>query len=133
MKKDIMNNRNTLSKYLARWRLFVSDNKNYDNLEKLKKVRRGGDILSNIYHRRQRDLITRLYRKMGKDYRPKIMKGLFTKLDKPRSTLAECFNRWRRICEKQKATENISLLKGKYLNLGVKNVKDRTNRDLLMK
>ena len=35
--------------------------------------------------------------------------------------------------EVQKATENITLLKGKYLNLGVKNVKNRTNRDLLMK
>jgi hypothetical protein len=64
MKKEQINNRNNLSKYLARWRLFVSDSKNYDNLEKLKKARRGGDILSNLYHRRQRDLITRLYRKM---------------------------------------------------------------------
>ena len=131
--KSGINNRNVLSKYFARWRLFVSDSKNYDNLDKLKKVRNGGDILSNIYHRRQRDLITRLYRKMGKDYRPTIIKRLINKLEKPRSTLAECFDRWRRICEKQKATENITLLKGKYLNIGIKNVKDRTNRDLLMK
>ena len=131
--KDVINNRNTLSKYFARWRLFVSDKNNYDNLNKLKKVNSGGDILSNLYHRRQRDFITRLYRKMGKDYRPYIIKNLINNLEKPKSTLAECFDRWRRICEKQKATENITLLKGKYLNIGVKNVKDRTNRDLLMK
>ena len=131
--KEIINNRNILSKYFTRWRLFVGDNKNYDNLDKLKKVRNGGDILSNIHHRRIRDFITRLYRKMGKDYRPKIVKDLVKKLDLPRSNLRECFDRWRRICEKQRATENITLLKGKFINMGVKNVKERTDRDLLMK
>ena len=131
--KEIINNRNTLSKYFARWRLFISDSKNYDNIDKLKKVNTGGDILSNIHHRRQRDFMTRLYRKMGKDYRPKIIEKLINKLEKPKSSLAECFNRWRRICEKQKATENITLLKGKYLNIGIKNIKNKTNRDKLMK
>ena len=131
--KEVIINRNTLAKYFARWRLFISDRKNYDNLTKLKKVNSGVDILSNIYNRRLRDFITRLYRKMGKDYRPNIIKNLINKLEKPKSSLAECFNRWRRICERQNATENITLLKGKYLNLGVKNVKNRTNRDLLMK
>ena len=131
--KEIINNRNRLSKYFTRWRLFVGDNKNYDNMDKLKKVRNGGDILSNIHHRRIRDFITRLYRKMGQDYRPKIVKDLVKKLDLPRSNLRECFDRWRRICEKQRATENITLLKGKFINMGVKNVKERTDRDLLMK
>ena len=131
--KEIMNNRNLLSKYLTRWRLFVGDSNNYDNMDKLKKVRQGGDILANIQHRRIRDFITRLYRKMGKDYRPKIVKDLVKKLDLPRMSLRECFDRWRRISEKEKATENITILKGKYMNLGVKNVKDRTDRDLLMK
>ena len=131
--KETINNRNILSKYFTRWRLFVGDNRNYDNMDKLRKVRLGGDILSNIHHRRGRDFITRLYRKMGRDYRPIIVKDLVKRLDKPRSTLRECFDRWRRITEKQKATENITILKGKYINIGVKNVKERTNRDLLMK
>ena len=131
--KETKYNRNLLSKYFTRWRLFVSDNKNYDNMDKLKKVRNGGDILSNIHHRRIRDFITRLYRKMGKDYRPKIVKDLVKKLDLPRSSLRECFDRWRRVCERQRATENITLLKGKFINIGVKNVKERTDRDLLMK
>ena len=102
-------------------------------MEKLKKVRKAGDILSNIHHRRGRDFITRLYRKMGRDYRPKIIVDLVKRLEKPRSSIRECFDRWRRLVEKQKATENISLLKGKYINISAKNIKDRTNRDLLMK
>ena len=132
-KKENLKNNNILSKYIARWRLFVSDRKNYDSLEKLKKVRQGGDILSNLHHRRERDFITRLYRKMGKDYRPNIIKNLIKKLDQPKSSLAECFNKWRRLCDKQKAMENMSILKGKYLTLGVKNIKEKNNRDKLMK
>ena len=131
--KETINNRNTLNKYFTRWRLFVGDSQNYDNMDKLKKVRAGGDILSNLHHRRGRDFLTRLYRKMGRDFRPKIMKGLVKRLDLPRSSLRECFDRWRRITEKQKATENITLLKRKYININVKNVKERTNRDALMK
>jgi len=131
--KETIYNRNTLAKYFARWRLFVSDSQNYDNIYKLKKVGLGGDILSNLHNRRIRDFITRLYRKMGKDYRPKIMKNLVKRLDMPRSSLRECFDRWRRTCEKQRATENITILKGKFINMGVKNVKERTDRDLLMK
>ena len=73
--KETINNRNVLSKYFTRRRLFISDNNIYDNMDKLKKVRTGGDILSNIHHRRIRDFITRLYRKTGKDYRPKIIKN----------------------------------------------------------
>ena len=132
-KKENIKNNNILSKYFARWRLFISDSKNYDNLDKLKKVNQGGDILSNIHQRRARDFITRLYRKMGKDYRPNIIKNLIKKLDQPKSSLAECFYKWRRLCDKHKAMENISILKGKYLHVGVKNIKERTNRDLLMK
>ena len=39
--KETINNRHILSKYFTRWRLFVSDNKNYDNMDNLKKVRTG--------------------------------------------------------------------------------------------
>ena len=61
---------------MTRWRLFTSDKRHYDNIEKLKKVSNGGDILANLKHRKQRDLIIRLYRKMGKDYRPIILDKL---------------------------------------------------------
>ena len=57
---------------MTQWKLFTSDKRHYDNIEKLKKDSNGGDILANLKHRRQRDLIKRLYRKMGKDYRPII-------------------------------------------------------------
>ena len=127
------NDRNVLSKYFSRWRLFVGDGKNYDNLEKLKLVMKGGDILGNLKNRRIRDLFNRLYKKMGKDYRPKILGKLIKQIDKPRSTLRECFDRWRRIIDKQKGNENITNYKAKIIDIKVKNVQNRNDRDKLMR
>jgi len=126
-------NKLNMAKYLTRWRLFTSDKKHYDNVQKLKKVLDGGQILANLKHRRERDLIIRLYRKMGKDYRPIILDKLTQKLEKPRTTLRECLQRWRRISEKEKAIETISSMKAKFVNLGTKKISDRTKRDDLMK
>ena len=126
-------NRLNLAKYMTRWRLFVSDKKHYDNMEKLKRVYKGGDILGNLKNRRERDFIIRLYRKMGNDYRPIILDKLTRKLEKPRSTLRECLERWRRIVEKEKALESISSMKAKFMNQGTKRINDRTRRDDLMK
>ena len=122
-----------LAKYTTRWRLFVSDKKHYDNMEKLKKVYKGGDILGNLKARRQRDFIIRLFRKMGNDYRPIILDRLTRKLEKPRSTLRECMERWRRINEKEKALETISSMKARFVSQGTKRINDRTKRDDLMK
>ena len=130
---DAKNDRNALSKYFTRWRLFVGDGKNYDNLEKLKLVMKGGDILGNIYNRRLRDLLNRLYKKMGKDYRPKILSKLIKEIDKPRSTLRECFDRWRRIIEKETGVQNITKIKAKIIDINVKNLQNRNDRDKLMR
>ncbi len=130
---DAKNDRNALSKYFTRWRLFVGDGKNYDNLEKLKLVMKGGDLLGNLYKRRLRDLFYRLYRKMGKDYRPIILKKIFIQINKPRTTLRECFDRWRRAVEKKKVDTNISKVKAKIININIKNVKSRNDRDKLMR
>ena len=126
-------NRLNLAKYTTRWRLFVSDKKHYDNMEKLKRVYKAGDILSNLKGRRQRDFIIRLYRKMGKDYRPLILDKLTKKLEKPRISLRECLERWRRINEKEKALETITSMKAKFINQGTKRIDERTKRDDLMK
>ena len=125
--------RNTLAKYFTRWRLFVSDDKNYDNLEKLKSVMKGGDILGNIHNRRLRDFFFRLYRKMGKDYRPKILRKLFIQINKPRTTLRECFDRWRGVVDKDKADRNISSFKAKIIKIKMNNVQKRNDRDKLMR
>ena len=130
---EVKNDRNALSKYFTRWRLFVGDGKNYDNLEKLKLVMKGGDLLGNLYHRRLRDLFNKLYKKMGKDYRPKIIGKLINQINKPRTTLRECFDRWRRLADKEKGNENITNYKAKIIDINVKNVKNRTNRDKLMR
>ena len=127
------NNRNQLGKYFTRWRLFVGDNKNYDNLGKLKLVLKGGDKLDNLYKRRLRDLINRLYKKLGKDYRPKILGKLIKNLDKPHSTLRECFDRWKRIIDNDKTNAKISKFKAKIININVDGIKKRNNRDKLMR
>ena len=130
---EAKNDRKALSKYFNRWRLFVSDGKNYDNLEKLKSAMKGGDILGDLYNRRIRDLFNRLYKKMGKDYRPKILGKLIKEINKPRSTVRECFDKWRRLIDKEKGVENITKFKGKIIDINVKNLQNRTNRDKLMR
>ena len=94
---------------------------------------KGGDILGNLYNRRIRDLFNRLYKKMGKDYRPKILGKLIKQIDKPRSTLRECFDKWRRLLDKEKGVENITKFKAKIIDINVKNVKNRNDRDKLMR
>ena len=130
---ELKNDRNNLHKYFTRWRLFVGDGKNYDNLEKLKLAMKGGDILQNIYHRRLRFLFYKLYQKMTKNYKPLILGRLIKKMDKPRSTIRECFDRWRRLTEKEKDEENIKTYKAKIMNINSKNINNRSNRDKLMK
>ena len=127
------NNRNELVKYFTRWRLFVSDNKNYDNLEKLKQVLKGEDLLNNIYKRRIRELINRLKKKLGKDYRPKILGKLLKDLDKPHSTIRECFDRWKRKIDDDKTYQNISKFKAKIININIDRIKKRNNRDKLIR
>ena len=133
MSNEIRLNKLNLAKYMARWRLFISDKKHYDNMEKLKKVYKGGDILGNIKNRRQRDFLIRLYRKMGKDYRPIILYKLSKKLEKPRGTLGECLEKWRRINEKEKALETMASMKARFIYKGKKRINKRAKRDDLMK
>ena len=126
-------NKLNLAKYMTRWRLFTSDKRHYDNIQKLKQVLKGGDILANLKNRRERDFLIRLYRKMGKDYRPIILDKLTQKFEKPRTTLRECLEKWRRINEKEKAIETITSMKAKFIHYGTKKINDRTKRDDLMK
>ena len=126
-------NRNLLGKYFTRWRLFVGDNKNYDNLEKLKSVLKGGDLLDNLYKKKLRTPMNKLYEKLGKDYRPKILRNLIKNLDKPKSTLRECFDRWKSKIDKDKTDTNISKFKAKIININFDQIRKRNNRDKLMK
>ena len=126
-------NKLNLAKYMARWRLFVSDKNHYNNMEKLKKVYKAGDILGNMKNRLQRDFIIRLYRKMGKDFRPIILLKLAKKLEKPRANILECIEKWRRINEKEKAIETITSMKARFVYKGKKKMNKRAKRDALMK
>ena len=130
---EAKNNRNFFSKYLTRWRLFVGDGKNYDNLEKLKLVLKGGDILGNLYHRRLRDLLNKLYQKLRKDFRPLLLMKLYEKLSEPRTSLRECFDRWKRLCEKEAEHINVNKYKAKIIDINIKTVKNRNDREKLIK
>ena len=70
---------------------------------------------------------------MGKDYRPLILHKLTKRLEKPRASLAEIFEKWRRINEKEKALETITSMKAKFIHIGTKKINNRTKRDDLMK
>ena len=130
---ETKNNNNTLAKYFTRWRLFVSEGKNYDNLEKLRLALKGGDILTNFYHRRLRDLFNKLYQKLHKDYRPLLISKLLKKLNEPKTSLRECFDRWRRLCEKETEHTNINNYKAKIVDINVRTIKLRNDRGKLMK
>ena len=130
---ETKNNNNTLAKYFTRWRLFVGEGKNYDNLEKLRSVLKGGDFLNKIYHKRLRDLFNRLYQKLHKDYRPLLISKLLKKLNEPKTSLRECFDRWKRVIEKEAEHININNYKAKIIDINVKTVKMRNDREKLMK
>ena len=131
--KEIRNKKLKLGRYLTRWKLFCASGKHYDNIEKLKRVREGFDKLHKIYDNRALTIFVRLYRKMNKDFRPQFLNSIYTRLNKPRSTIRECLNRWRRVNEREKAKESILNLKAKFIKQNAKRVKERTNRDLLLK
>jgi len=103
--------------------------KNYDNLEKLKLVLKGGDILGNLYHRRLRDLLNKLYQKLRKDFRPLLLIKLYEKLSEPRTSLRECFDRWRRLCEKETEHIYVNKYKAKIIDINIKTVKNRNDRE----
>ena len=130
---NIKNNRNKLSRYLSKWKLFLENSKNNNYLDKLKNTLKGGDLLDKIYKRRNNDLMKRLYQKMQKDYRPKILGNLIKKLDKPRSTLEECFNKWRRINDMKKGNDIIQNYKAKIVKINASSIKHKNDNSKLLK
>ena len=125
--------KNILSKYLNRWKFNTNLTKNKENINFLKNVRNAFDKLDKIQKSRKIDFIIRLYRKNHKDFRPKIIEKLAKNLEKPKSTLKDAFNKWRRLCEKEKNKSDLNYLKGKILKNNKNRVKERTKRDLLIK
>ena len=130
---NLKNNRNNLAKYLSKWKLFIEGNKNNDHLDKLKSIIKGGDLLDKIYKRRNLDLMKRLYQKLSTDHRPKILAKLIKNLDKPRSSLRDCLNNWRRIANLKKADDIILKYKAKIVKVNANTIKFRDDKSKLMK
>ena len=130
---DLRNKRNTLAKYLSKWKLFLEGSKNDNYLDKLKSVLKGADLLDKIYKRRNLDIMKKLYQKMGKDCRPIILGNIIKKLDKPRSTLKDCLNNWRRKANMAKANDIILKYKARIVKVNANNIKFRNDQNVLMK
>ena len=127
------NKRNILSQFLSRWKLFSSSGKHYDNIDKLRKVREGYDKLHKLYINRAFEILMRLYRKMNKDFRGRYIISLSKRLIKPRMTLRDAFNIWKRIIEIENSKNNIKILKGKIIKGNAGRIKERNRRELLIK
>ena len=127
------NKRNILSQFLSRWKLFSSSGKHYDNIDKLRKVREGYDKINKLYINRAFQILMRLYRKMNKDLRGRYIISLSKRLMKPRITLRDAFNIWKRIIEIDNSKNNIKILKGKIIKGNAGRIKERNRRELLIK
>ena len=125
--------RNILSQFLSRWKLFSSSGKHYDNIDKLRKVREGYDKIHKLYINRAFEILMRLYRKMNKDLRGRYIISLSKRLMKPRITLRDAFNIWKRIIDIENSNNNIKNLKGKIIKGNVGRIKERNRRELLIK
>ena len=127
------NKRNLLYEFLSRWKLFSSSGKHYDNIEKLRKVREGYDKLYKLYINRAFKILTRLYRKMNKDFRGRYIISLSKRLIKPRMTLRDAFNIWKKIIDIENSKNNINILKGRIVKGNAGRIKERNRRELLIK
>ena len=127
------NRRNMLSQFLSRWKLFISSGQHSDNIDNLRKVRQGFDKLNKIYTNRAFEILMRLFRKINKDFRPRYLLSLKKRLLKPRNTLRDVLNKWRRVNENEKSKKNIRILKGRILKGNAGRIKERNKRELLIK
>ena len=130
---NIKNNRNLLSKYLSKWKLYIEDNRNNEYLDKLRTISKGSDILNNIYKRRPNDFMKKLYQKMNKDYRPIILGQIIKKIDKPRTSLKECLLKWKNNLDNKKAKDIILKYKAKIVDINAKNLKNKNDNSKLIK
>ena len=128
---DSRNLRNALAKALSRWRVIANDEKNKEELKKMKNIMDGLHKLNKQFKKYPREFIRKLYRKLFPDYRPKILEMVTRRLNKPRDTLGNCFTKWRRVNDLEKHKNALRHLKGIVLKNGAKHVDDRINKDTL--
>ncbi|MCQ2815840.1 MAG: hypothetical protein MJ252_01105 [archaeon] len=130
---DIRNRRNTLGKYFSKWRLVNNSLKNHGDYQKLKEFQKFLDLLNSKYFGSMVRFWTKLNKKMGKDYRPNILKQIADRLNQPRTNLRDAFHRWLNEVRDQQNNELNKNFREKVLRSSCKKVFDRSNRDKLIK
>ena len=129
---DKKNRKNLLHNKFNKWKMMVNDGRNEDYINKLKNISDGFDKLSRLTRKHPMDFIRRLYRLLNKDYRPKFMEKVVNALFKPRATVRDCFNKWRRVNDIENSNSNLRNLKGKLLKSNANKLNSRLNRDMLI-
>ena len=130
---DGRNNRNSLARRLGKWKLAVNTGRLNDEAEKMKNITHGFDKLNKMYANREIEFMIRLFRLMNKDHRPKFIEGVVNRLFRPRGTVRDCFNKWRRVNDIENNNANVRKLKGKVLKSNAHRLNERQNRDALLR
>lgn len=92
-RKNLLNK----AKSIRKWVLLVYSLKYKDHSARLKRVSMGMDKINRLYTGREVDFFLRLHKLMILDHRPKFLRRIIESLAKPRGTVRDYFNRWRRI------------------------------------
>ena len=133
--KDFKSKKLCLSKFFNRWKLFTLYSEKYDNIEKLKQVRKGYDKIHLLYINRCFYFLMKLVKYIKLNYKPLYFKSFFKKwiIDKPKYILIKYLDKW----VKNSLTEGYKNIILKFKSIILKNssrrIKERSNRDLLLK
>jgi hypothetical protein len=130
---DNRNRRSRLSNAMNKWKTKVTHINRNENEDKLRRINNGLSKLEKRLNGRQMDFMVRLFRKMNKDYRPNILRTLAKKLDKPRGTVRDCLNKWRRVNDIEKNNDNVKDLRKRLANTKAYNMRKNKTRDALLK
>ncbi|MGL4948124.1 MAG: hypothetical protein ACRC42_01935, partial [Mycoplasma sp.] len=130
---DNNNRKSQLAKAMAKWKWFNWIGKNDENSIRLRNIYLGWDKLQTLYIGREVEILIRLNRLLNIDHRPKFLKNLINRLEKPRTTLRDCFNKWRRYNDLENANQASKLYKSNMLKSKGRRIDDRKNRDDILK
>ncbi|MGL4948360.1 MAG: hypothetical protein ACRC42_03155, partial [Mycoplasma sp.] len=130
---DNKNRKSRLAKTMSKWKWFVWMGRNDDHSKRLRNIYLGLDKLQTLYIGREVEIMIRLHRLLNTDHRPKFLKNVINRLFKPRATVRDCFNKWRRFNDWENAHDAEKGYKSKVLRSKAKKIDDRQRRDTLLK
>ena len=133
--KEFKSKNLTLSKFLNRWKLFTLYSDKYDNVEKLKKVRKGFDKIHRLYNNRFFYFLMKLVKYISINNKSLYLKSFFKKwiIDKPKYILKKNLDIWGKNVLIEEYKNIILNFKSIILKNSSRRIKERSNRDLILK